>query len=225
MRTKYQQPLVEGGFYHIYNRAVSKARLFYTEDNYDYFMHNWQMYLSPYCDLIAYCLIPNHFHFVVRIKPIDEQIIKAIKTNSTRASVSFLEGQNEYYQFLEAQFQRFFLAHALAIRKQEKRKGALFQKGFKRVLIKTDERLVRTIAYVHHNPIHHLLGSTYTSWEYSSYKEYLKKESVFINRTFLMNEKYFDFTQSWKKQYKRLHKEYRTYFNPKIRFKDQIIFE
>lgn len=62
-------PFEEGKFFHIYNRANSFSDfLLYRDENYTYFLRKYYEYLGSFLDTFAYCLIPNHFHFMIRIK-------------------------------------------------------------------------------------------------------------------------------------------------------------
>ena len=61
-------PLEPDKYYHIYNHAVSKDNLFVKEANYHFFLKKYAQYILPVADTFAYCLMPNHFHFAVRIK-------------------------------------------------------------------------------------------------------------------------------------------------------------
>ena len=61
-------PLEPTHYYHIYNHAVGKENLFEREEDYKYFLSKMKEYLIPVTDILAYCLEPNHFHMVVRIK-------------------------------------------------------------------------------------------------------------------------------------------------------------
>ena len=61
-------PLQADYSYHIYNHAVGNELLFKTEENYSFFLNRLKKYLSPYVDIYAFCLIPNHFHLIIRIK-------------------------------------------------------------------------------------------------------------------------------------------------------------
>lgn len=54
--------------YHIYNRANGNEQLFLSDDNYRYFLKKYNEYISPIVDTFCYCLMPNHFHFLVRVK-------------------------------------------------------------------------------------------------------------------------------------------------------------
>ena len=57
------------GFYHIYNRAVDKRPLFRSEDNCQFFLRRYMRYVWPVAETLGYCLMGNHFHVIVRIRP------------------------------------------------------------------------------------------------------------------------------------------------------------
>lgn len=61
------ESLQEGKVYHINNRGMS-AELFFESDNYDYFMKLYGNHIDPIADTYAWCLMKNHFHFLVRYK-------------------------------------------------------------------------------------------------------------------------------------------------------------
>lgn len=61
-------PLEPDCVYHVYNRANGHERIFLSDENYRYFLAQYGKYVGPYTDLFAYCLMPNHFHFLIRIK-------------------------------------------------------------------------------------------------------------------------------------------------------------
>ncbi|HLR77024.1 MAG TPA: transposase, partial [Balneolaceae bacterium] len=100
----------------------------------------------------AYCLMPNHFHFLIRIK--DE--------------ASFPD-ETPVNKFLEVQFKRLFSSYTLSVNKVYDRSGSLFRKRFKRTLVDSQEYLTTLIHYIHHNPIHHHFTDDFKCWHYSSY--------------------------------------------------------
>ena len=57
-----------GKFYHIYNRGINGEKLFHCEENYQHFLKLYSTYIDPIADTYAWVLMPNHFHFLVRIK-------------------------------------------------------------------------------------------------------------------------------------------------------------
>ena len=70
-----REPLRPGVVYHIYNWGNNRENIFPEERNYRYFMKLYGKYIAPIADTYAYCLLRNHFHFLIRIKdlPIDQE--------------------------------------------------------------------------------------------------------------------------------------------------------
>ena len=62
------QPLIEGQYFHIYNRGVNSENLFKDERNYHYFLQQYKFYCTDVLETLAYCLLKNHFHLFVYIK-------------------------------------------------------------------------------------------------------------------------------------------------------------
>ena len=62
------QAIEEGCLYHIFNRGNNSEKIFFEEENYRYFLKLLKKYIVPVADIYAYCLLRNHFHFLVRIK-------------------------------------------------------------------------------------------------------------------------------------------------------------
>lgn len=149
---EYHSPFVHQGFYHIYNRGNNKENLFKQDRNYLFFLNRWEKYLLPYIEIWSYTLMPNHFHFLIKVK---DQL--SFPDNS---------GTNK---FIENQFKRLFSSYTLSFNKVYSRTGSLFQKRFKRVKIESESYLFTLIHYIHHNPIHHGFTDDFTGWKYSSY--------------------------------------------------------
>lgn len=55
-------------YYHIYNHANGDENLFREQKNYEYFLEKYKQHISPIAETIAWCLMPNHFHLLVKIK-------------------------------------------------------------------------------------------------------------------------------------------------------------
>ena len=51
--------------YHIYNKGNNKEQLFKEDVHYYYFLQLYQSYLVPFCETLSWCLMPNHFHFMI----------------------------------------------------------------------------------------------------------------------------------------------------------------
>lgn len=54
--------------YHIYNRANGNENLFRESRNYRFFLQKYFAYINPVAETYAYCLLPNHFHAMIRVR-------------------------------------------------------------------------------------------------------------------------------------------------------------
>jgi putative transposase len=194
---------VEDGHYHVYNRGVEKRNIFSDDQDYRVFLHLLKHYLSPKgkpeqhpldsltnvtlirprplpkldkeVKLLAYCLMPNHFHLL-------------IKQKTKSGMPKLLRGLSTTY--------------AMYFNKRHDRVGYLFQGNYKAVLIKKDPYLLHLSRYIHLNPkkmTGHRPGepparrgpTPVTKYKYSSYPYYLgKKKASWVKPKFILS--YFD---------------------------------
>ncbi len=156
-----------GEYYHIYNRGNNKEILFRERKNYDYFMSLYLKYIDPIAETLAYCLMPNHVHFVVRIK--DENDIKSFEELNLfqRKAIILIDHKKPTPS---NQFSHLFNAYSKAINTDYKRTGSLFEHPFERRLIDNFHYLQRCIAYVHYNPIEAGLVYNMKDYRWSSFK-------------------------------------------------------
>jgi putative transposase len=147
--------LEKDNFYHIYNKGINGTNIFETNENKIFFLNQFSKYLIDKISIFAYCLMDNHFHFIIRLDD-DEKIV-------TQA------------------FSNFFNSYAKAFNKQNSRTGSLFEKHFKRIKSENEEYLRNLILYVHLNPKHHL-NLDFTKFKYSSYQSYLTDKETKLER-------------------------------------------
>jgi putative transposase len=159
--------LVPNTFYHIYNRGNNKEKIFYKDSNYLFFLSNIDKYLSGYSNLFAYCLIPNHFHMIIKTLSEDEV--------NTKAKVSDESNTLEYGTIIGEQFRKLFMSYTKAINKQENREGSLFKKLYQRKPITSEEYLIRSVIYVHLNTVHHKITRDFENYKWSSFNKILNK--------------------------------------------------
>jgi len=79
MAIDYWQKLEEGCTYHIYNKAIDGNDLFRDDNDYVDFLIRYKKYCDPYFETYAYCLIPNHFHFLAKVKSVEHILKEATK--------------------------------------------------------------------------------------------------------------------------------------------------
>jgi putative transposase len=166
--------LLADEIYHVYNQGNNKERIFFQERNYNYFLSLTEKFILPYCDILAYCLMPNHFHFLIHC---DDTSVKKIK-----------QGGNEITQ-LSNGFRKLQLSYAQAINKQENRTGSLFRQNSKAKLISDELHAISCFHYIHQNPLRAGLVTSLSDWQHSSFQEYLHMKGIcnFEKATQLLN--------------------------------------
>jgi len=154
----------QGYYYHIYNRGLNGKQIFYSDANYLYCLKLIKRNLSRYkARLIAYCLMPNHYHFLLR----QESNIPLMK-------------------FINATF----ISYVQALNKQLKRSGPLFEGRYKHVLVDKEEYVVHLCRYIHLNPVKAGLVTSPEEWPFSNYLEWVNlragtiKDDDFIGERF-----------------------------------------
>jgi putative transposase len=97
-------------------------------------------------DILAYCLMPNHYHLMVRLK-VDELGRQVM--------------------------QPWGVAYTKAVNRQQGRVGPVFQGPFQAIEVSRDEYLMHLSRYIHLNPIDAGLVATPEAWAFSSYRDYI----------------------------------------------------
>ncbi|RZK44455.1 MAG: TonB-dependent receptor, partial [Pedobacter sp.] len=120
-----------------------------TDRNYRYFLQKYDYYLSPYLETYTFCLLPNHFHLLVRIKNFAD--LPKIEQTLRHGQELIISPE----RIISEQFRRFFVSYAKSIKVQEERTGSLFEKNFRRKLVDSDEYFTNLVAYIHRNPETH----------------------------------------------------------------------
>lgn len=159
--------MLENNIYHIYNRGNNKEIIFFEERNYQFFLQRFRYYFDDLVKVYAYCLMPNHFHVLLKVKKYSEP--------------HSLKSTNNELNPLENAFKRFFMSYSKSINKAYNRTGSLFQKRFQRKIILEENYLRNIIAYIHLNPVRSSLVKAAEQWHYSSYKDFFNDQSIELN--------------------------------------------
>ena len=179
-------------YYHVYSRGVSRQKIFLTEKDYITFLSLFKRHLSiepaqdhtrrplPHLrddvELLAYCLMPSHFHLLIYNKkePGLTELMRSVLT-----------------------------AYGMYFNKVHKRRGRLFESTYKARRIQDEQYLWHISRYIHLNPLD--LGVKYEHYPYSSWSYYLKqKKAEWINPKRILNmhtaelNNYFEFVEDYK---------------------------
>jgi len=147
-----ETPLCAGEHYHFYNRGNNRERIFYERENYLFFLRRIRKHLLPVLDVVAYCLMPTHYHLLVKIN----QTSEVLKTSEVSRAMM-----------------RFSVSYTKAMNKRYDRVGTLFQGAFQALHVDQNDYLVHLSRYIHLNPVMAGLVKRAEDWEPSSYREYV----------------------------------------------------
>jgi REP element-mobilizing transposase RayT len=149
----------QGEFYHIYNRGSGRQSIFRETENYLFLLRRVKQYAQSFnVTVIAYCLLPNHYHFLLR-----------------------QDGQQPAGMFP----QRLFNSYTKAFNKRYGRTGTLFEGRYKAIHVDKDGYLLHLCRYVHANPVKHGLTPNLERWPYSNYLEWIgARKGTLVDREF-----------------------------------------
>jgi putative transposase len=161
-------PLQPDVYYHLYNRGTNGENLFREDENYRYFLRLYAQHIAPVAETLAYCLMPNHFHLLVRTRADAERLTRSERVGRlTPASQAFTN---------------LFSSYTMAFNKRYGRTGSLFEHPFHRVAVEDDTYLTRLIVYIHRNPAKHGFTDDFRQWRYSSYAAILSRHPTHVAR-------------------------------------------
>lgn len=174
--------------YHIYNRGNNQQTLFFNRDNYLFFLKKMRKEILPHGDLLAYCLMPNHFHWMVYIRATAPS--GGTDKHSLTTDASALNSGIGKHPLSNA-IRTLLSSYTQAINKQENRTGHLFQQNTKaKCLTETRatadsggtgeygvEYALLCFNYIHQNPLRAGWVSKMEDWEFSSFADYTGKRN------------------------------------------------
>lgn len=155
---KILTPIDLYGIYHIYNRGNNFENVFFKESDYHLFLRKFKKYVYPITRLYAYVLLPNHYHFLLKVN---------------------INNTNQYFS---KQYLKFILSYTNTINKIKHRSGNLFLPVFKRLLVSNEDYLRHLIYYIHHNPESHKIVNDYKLYKFSSYRAYIENKPTLIKK-------------------------------------------
>ncbi len=141
----------------------------------------------PVVDILAYCLMPTHYHLLVRVHPQTSEVLKS----------------SEISQAVSRAMQKFSISYTKAVNKRFSRVGALFQGAFQARPILDAPHLLHLCRYIHANPVKDGLVTEPGKWPYSNYLEWLGErggtlvDHEFIGAQFPAPEAYKDFVNDY----------------------------
>ena len=181
-----RDPYLYNEMYHIYDVVVSDIDLFHTHNDYFYFLTRFSKYFDPYFKTYAYCLLPNHYHLLVRLRG-KKDIIAQAENENTSAAKRYLSGLKDVNALIENQFSRCFSGLTKIFNKKHERTGPLFEQGTKRVRLMDEEVILEQMHYIHNNALKHGLVMNIEDWPHNSYHTYLSNQETKLPKSDVLN--------------------------------------
>jgi putative transposase len=185
-----------GQIYHVFNRGNNSQKVFFKRENYLFFLDKIKKHILPHADILAWCLMPNHFHLMIEVNHLEAVISEQVtqshlltKTRTLNDSVSII-----------------LRSYTRAIQKQEYITGSLFQNRTKALCLTEPQGISPAyfnthfgmmgnldlpetnylnvcFSYIHMNPVNDRLVRNPEDWEFSSYCDYYSgRKGKLINR-------------------------------------------
>ncbi len=152
--------LQENKLYYFCKQGNNRQRIFFSRENHLYFLEKFRKYVLPHGQVLAYCLMPNHFHFLI---------------NTTKDSIVEMQVGSLMVPALNNGFRQLLSSYAQAINKQEGRSGSLFRQKIKAKLLEDRDEHYPLICshYIHQNPLRSGFVGKLEEWEFSFFTDYL----------------------------------------------------
>ncbi|MCD6354397.1 MAG: hypothetical protein J7L95_02505 [Prolixibacteraceae bacterium] len=174
--------------YHIYNQGNNRQQIFFERKNYLFFLKKVRTYILPYADILAWCLMPNHFHLMV--------VVNHVELESEGFAQSETLGVNHPKRSFNFSIGLMLRSYTNAINKQRNRTGSLFRKQTKAECITCTDGITPSFYtvngitqinilkpaeeqypqvcfnYIHENPVAAGLVEVASDWEFSSARDF-----------------------------------------------------
>jgi putative transposase len=187
----YQAKFLPEVYYHVYNRTNNKELLYRDDEDYLKFLHLTRRFLSGWVDVFAYSLLPNHFHFGVKIKSKKELVDTCGLIDNrdlTKIQRLFLANtytDDDFHILVTRRFLALFIAYADYFNLKYSRSGNLFYRPFKRVSVDNDGYRQWLVYYIHNNAKKHGITDNYRDYRWSSFPVFLTSAPSNLSRNVL----------------------------------------
>jgi len=187
---------IKGELFHIYNRGNNSDKVFYSRRNYLFFIEKMNTYISPYADILAWCLMPNHFHFMVSVNEVELMLPNGLNHVEIIDPLTGTDRFGIKTRTFNQSIGIMLRSYTNAIHNQEGRTGALFQEETKAIILTDNISYIpsyftsafgtiitayqdddmsyaeRCFHYIHQNPVSSHMVKKAEDWEFSSYRDY-----------------------------------------------------
>ncbi|MGB3798507.1 MAG: hypothetical protein WA952_01760 [Lewinella sp.] len=151
-----------GEVYHLYQQSNSYVPIFREAENYRFFHEKVRKHLLPVADVLCYCLMPDHFHFLIHVKKEGAADSISIKPQGDPvAGEQFQQGISHAIRIMLSSYTR-------AYNRRYKNRGTLFRARTNCKIVSTSAYRTSCFHYIHQNPVKDGLVAVAKQYPYSS---------------------------------------------------------
>ena len=193
--------------YHIYNQGNNRKNIFFSRNNYLLFCKKIEIFICPYADILAWCLMPNHFHLMLLVReiqlPYESRSISDSKDSEPdKKAVIKKRTLNDSVGILLRSYTRIVNAEqgftGSLFRQRTKANCINSFKGLQPNFLKSKIAIFNMLPekqypqvcfhYIHQNPVKSGLVEKDTDWEFSSARDYANSKSKsFVKKEIVKN--------------------------------------
>jgi putative transposase len=200
-----------GGIYHIYNQGNNRQPVFFNRENYLYFLRKLRIHIIPFADVLAWCLMPNHFHLMVEVRDPESRGADILSRGATLSRTPTKNpgrtpANEETGQSFNHSIGVLLSSYTKAINKQNNTTGSLFRQKTKAICLNEIKGISShwytsfgvtfmkvdipefqypqvCFNYIHQNPVKAGLVARAEDWEFSSYRDLVgMRDGTLVNR-------------------------------------------
>lgn len=192
-----------GHLYHIYNQGNNRQRIFFDRENYLFFIRKIHKHVLPFADVLAWCLMPNHFHLMVHVNRVDVELTQGASPNCAPSKLDMptpgptqSRTRNRELISFNKSIGIMLASYTRAINKHQNWSGSLFRSETKAICLteangispgwimnmgiaefsNNDPELDYQgvcFNYIQYNPVKDGLVKRPEDWEFSSYSDFI----------------------------------------------------
>jgi len=184
----------ENNIYHIFNRGNNSQKIFFNQKNYVFLLEKIRTHILPHADILAWCLMPTHFHLMIYLKNLEINIENTDVESKDKYGVNWGISINSQRNF-NMSIAIMLRSYTRAINNQENRTGSLFQMTTKAKCLTDNSEITPAwfeinfgtiiniedpdksypqvcFTYIHLNAVSSNLVRFPEDWEFSSYRDF-----------------------------------------------------
>jgi putative transposase len=181
----------ENGFlYHVFNHGNNRQKIFFSRENYLFFLKKIKSHITPFADILAWCLMPNHFHLMILVNKTE------LFTETFQSKQKQISGDIKKLaqKTLNSSIGIMLRSYTRAVNLQLERSGGLFREETKAICLNCNHKVTHAwfvsqgitninmsipereypsvcYNYILLNPLKDGLVKKAEDWEFSSYQD------------------------------------------------------